>query len=251
MRLSISGMRFRPTLLPTLVAAIFTALTLYLGYWQQGRAAEKELVQAEFDARGKQPAVILTEASLGQDMRYRRVIAAGTWHAMGEIFLDNKVNEGVAGYDVVTPLKLHGGNVYVLVNRGWIARGPAYPEPPVVPRLPESGSVTGILVQPTSRFFELSAESVQGQVWQNLTIARYRAATALDVLPYVLLADRVEPPLKQVVEQPSAGVDKHKEYMLTWYSLAATTTILWIVLNFRPATGRETAANGSDLGNSK
>jgi cytochrome oxidase assembly protein ShyY1 len=34
-------------------------------------------------------------------------------------------------------------------------------------------------------------------------------------------------------EQPDAGVAKHREYALTWFSLAITTLALWIVLNLR------------------
>ena len=30
-----------------------------------------------------------------------------------------------------------------------------------------------------------------------------------------------------------SGIAKHLEYQLTWYALAATTLVLWIVLNAR------------------
>jgi cytochrome oxidase assembly protein ShyY1 len=39
--------------------------------------------------------------------------------------------------------------------------------------------------------------------------------------------------LEAVRESPDAGVDKHREYALTWFSLAATVLALWIALNAR------------------
>jgi len=36
-----------------------------------------------------------------------------------------------------------------------------------------------------------------------------------------------------VREKPDAGIAKHQEYALTWFSLAATAFALWIVLNVR------------------
>lgn len=251
MSLSVSGLRFRPSVIPTLAAAAALVLMIYLGTWQQGRAAEKDALQAEFDARASRPAVTLTGASTSPDLRYRHAVASGAWQRAGEIYLDNKVNDGVAGFDVITPLRLSGEKVHVLVNRGWIPRGPAYPAPPALPPLPETASVRGILTFPPTRFVELSADAVQGRVWQNLTIARYRAASGLEVLPYMLLADHAESPLKAVAEHPSAGADKHREYMLTWYSLAATIVVLWVCLNIERVAGNGGAERSSARGDTK
>jgi cytochrome oxidase assembly protein ShyY1 len=55
------------------------------------------------------------------------------------------------------------------------------------------------------------------------------------VLPVVVLADMPAPGLEAVRERPDTGVDKHREYMLTWSALAATALVLWIALNVRRA----------------
>jgi surfeit locus 1 family protein len=135
----------------------------------------------------------------------------------------------------VTPLRLRDGAV-VLVNRGWIARGPHYPEPPDAPVPAGSVEITGLATLPPARFLELgSAAPVSGHVWQNLTIDRYRETTKASVLPVIVLADVPGPGLAAVHEAPDAGVAKHREYALTWFSLAATTLVLWIVLNVKRA----------------
>lgn len=181
------------------------------------------------------PLQLSANARDANDLRYRSAVARGEWQVDGQIFIDNKIDAGGrAGYHVITPLKLADSTANILVNRGWIARANTYPAPPTVITPPGEVTVSGMIAQPNARFLELSADISAGKVWQNLTIARYVQATKLDVLPFVLIANApVELGLVQVSERPDAGVAKHVEYMLTWYSLAATVIILWVALNLR------------------
>ncbi len=238
-------LQFSPRLMPTLAALVMMSLTLYLAWWQQGRAEQKRALQAEFTQREAAPALVLD--SMQRDataMRYRRVIARGIFQSAGQIFLDNKTDDagvsltpGRAGYHVITPMRLAGSNAYVLVNRGWLPRAANYPKPPTVVVPAGEVEVRGLAVIPNARFLELSNAAVDGTVWQNLTIERYQQQLKLDVLPVVLLASDTTPNalqgLKPLSEQPNAGVDKHVEYMLTWYSLSATLLALWIGLNLK------------------
>lgn len=240
--------RFSPSLVPTLAALAMVALTVYLGQWQQGRAAEKRGLQAQFEARAHEPVVMLNANSRDPALQYRQAIAGGEWQEANQIYVDNKINHEQAGYHVITPMKLAGANTYVLVNRGWIARTASYPQPPKIDAPAGQVSVTGTLFIPTQKFLELSPQSVQGAVWQNLTIERFREASRLDVLPYVLLMQDTTAPLEAISEKPDARVEKHVEYMLTWYSLAATAIVLWLLLNTKisrtdsPAHASEAAA---------
>ena len=230
----LSAIRFVPTAVPTLAAFIALCLTLYLGHWQQQRAVEKRVLQSEFKSR-----VATSPIALGDDirdpvaLRFSRASARGEWLESGQIFLDNKFDHEAVGFHVLTPLKIAGTNRHVLVNRGWVARAANYPAPPSAPVLPGSINAEGVLMLPGNRFLELTQETIQGRVWQNLTIERYRVATGLDVLPLVLLAETATPPLRPVSAVPDARAEKHVEYMLTWYSLAATVVVLWLVLNIK------------------
>jgi surfeit locus 1 family protein len=227
---SFRALRFRPTPVPTIAALLAVTLTGYLGHWQQTRATEKHAMQQQFNARAAQPPISLDEHSRDALLRYRNAIAEGEWYSEGQIYVDNQVSHGKAGFNVVTPLKLLDGKTYVLINRGWIERGATYPNPPAAP-VTGHATVAGRLSVPSTRFLELSNQSIQGNVWQNLTIERYRSALKLDVLPWVLISKDAEFPLESVAERSDAGEDKHLEYMLTWYSLAVTVVILWLVLN--------------------
>lgn len=230
----IGAYRFAPRLVPTLAAAIMLALLLSLGRWQVQRAHEKEVRQALFDMRMAEPAFKLSGALPDAEaLLFRRVTAEGRYIPQGQVFIDNRQHQGRPGFHVVTPLKLDGSPATVLVNRGWVARTAAYPQPPEVP-VPEGAvSVSGVAATPPARVLELSKQTITGSVWQNLSIAKYRERTRIDVPPYVLLASTPAPGLAAVEEKPDAGVAKHQEYALTWFSLAATVAVLWIALNLR------------------
>lgn len=230
----IGALCFAPRLLTTVAAAALIALLLSLGRWQLDRAHEKEARQAIFESRMRETAVQLTgSVPAAEPLLYRRVRAAGTWIAERQIFIDNQIREGRAGFNVVTPLRLEGKKEAVMVNRGWIARTAAYPRPPPVGVPPGRVEVSGMATLPPRRFLELSSETIAADVWQNLSLDRYRALTGLDILPVVVLDESPAPGLAAIRETPDAGVAKHREYALTWLLLAATTLVLWIVLNLR------------------
>ena len=230
----IGAIAFNPGPWPTFGAAALIALTVCLGVWQTHRGDEKEERQRQLEARVRETAVVLTgSVESAEPLLYRRVRASGDFQAAGQIYVDNQVLHERAGYFVVTPLQLRDGAV-VLVNRGWIARGPAYPDPPPAPPPAGTVEVTGLATLPPARFLELGP-AVSGNVWQNLTIARYRETTKSKVLPVVVLSDAPGAGLEAVHETPDSGVAKHREYALTWFALAATTLALWVGLNLARA----------------
>jgi surfeit locus 1 family protein len=232
--LRIAAFSFTPRLVPTLAALAMVALTVSLGRWQAHRAAEKAQQQAILEARAQEPIVDLAVPGISaQTLVYRRVSARGAFVPEGQIFVDNRIREGRAGYHVVTPLRIAGSSAVVLVNRGWIARSSTYPEPPEVAVPQGEVAIDGLATLPPARVLELSEQTVAGKVWQNLSLARYSERMHVAVLPVVLLASPPGTGLAAVHERPDTGVDKHREYSLTWFALAATVTVLWLALNLR------------------
>lgn len=226
---------FAPTIWPTLAAACFFALTFWLGQWQSGRAEEKRALQARADAATDAPLFHIGQEKLDMaSVLDRRVEVVGHFDDAHSILLDNRVYRGVAGYHVLTPLRIEGGEAAVLVNRGWVAAGRSREVLPATSAPSGTISVEGRAASPTSRYIELGDASPRGQVWQNLDFDRYAAQARLKLHPVLITqTSDSQDGLVRDWPRPDAGVSTHVGYAFQWYSLATTLVVLWLLLNFR------------------
>jgi surfeit locus 1 family protein len=224
---------FRPGPLMTVATLAFCALTVSLGLWQTRRAAEKESLQAMLDRRTAEPPLELPPAPAGWDsVAMRRVSARGEYADRFGILLDNKVYRQRVGYQVVTPLRIAGGNLHVLVNRGWIAAGRTRDDLPQVPLPRGPQTVEGIAIMPLERVYELAADTPRNAVWQHLVLERYRAWSGLELAPFVLeQTNDAGDGLVREWDRPDSGADRHRSYALQWFALAVLAVVLYVVLN--------------------
>jgi surfeit locus 1 family protein len=218
----------------------FCVLTVALGLWQTRRASEKEALQARIERLGAEgPLALPARLIAPDDYAQRRVVARGVYADGLTILLDNRVHRGRAGFYVLAPLRITGGSVHVLVNRGWIAAGRTRAELPEVATPTGEQTVAGLASVPTGRVYELAADTVEGPVWQNLILDRYRAWSQLELQPIVIQqTSDAGDGLVREWDRPDAGADRHRGYALQWFSLAALAVVLYVVLNLkRPARG--------------
>jgi len=234
----VAARRFRPRALPTLATIAAVAVFVAAGHWQQGRMQEKEALRAQQDAATNAAPIALASLPAAADwpaLRYRPVVATGEYDARRQVFVDNRVHDGRAGYHVVTPLIIAGGRA-VLVNRGWMPQGASRAAVPEA--APPSGTVTvrGRIAIPSAGFLELAKDTQSGAVWQNVDPARFSAATGVAVLPLVIEATQAPTPddgLVRAWPAPDFGIEKHRIYMVQWYAFAALSLLLWLVFNLR------------------
>ncbi len=227
--------RFQPRLITSLAAATGIAVTLALANWQLNRAHEKQELAARLEALAEDPAVSLPAAEVrADDVLWRRVTVRGRFEPRHAVFLDNRVRHGVVGYHVVMPLAIGGGSRYVLVNRGWIAGTQDRSRLPEV-RTPEGTiEITGLAVTPSKRFLELSTQVADGNVWQNLTLERYRQAVPIALQPVVIQQESaLEDGLVREWDPPDLGISKHYGYAFQWLALAVTILVLYLVTHVR------------------
>jgi len=95
----------------------------YLSVWQFRRAAESRAVTASFAAAADEPALDDVPAELTDKLRFRRLEAVGHYVPEPQFLLDDRVRDGVAGYEVMTAFQLADGRT-LLVNRGWVEANP-------------------------------------------------------------------------------------------------------------------------------
>ena len=232
---------------PVLAAIAAVALFVSAGNWQGRRMAEKERLRTQLDAAARVapvPLPSLATAAEWEAWRYRPVRLDGEFDADRQIYIDNRVHAGRAGFHVVAPLRLRDGRA-VLVNRGWIAQGPTRSALPSAPPPAGRVGVLGRINIPASGYLELDRGTPAGALWQNLDPSRYVAATGLAVLPIVVeeSASGADPGgLVRDWPVPDFGVDKHRGYRLQWYALAALTVGLTLFFLLRRRRLRTTAS---------
>jgi surfeit locus 1 family protein len=228
-------MRRTSAIWPLFATIAGVALALAAGSWQLDRAQQKRELRERHEARAALPplAVPTDELPLAA-AELRRMEARGTFVSRYAVYLDNRTYRGEAGYHVVMPLRIAGSDRHVLVNRGWI-RG--HPDRRTLPQAQTPDGevvVRGIAVVPSARFLELSGQVIEGPVWQNLTLDRYRAAFPIAIQPFMLRQDSaLEDGLTRAWDPPDFGIEKHYSYAFQWFALALTLFIFYAVTQFR------------------
>ena len=229
--------RFRPAFAPGAVALAAIVLTLAMGNWQSRRAEEKLALGRNLDAVARHAVLTLPSGPVNaHGYEFSRVSVRGEYAAEHTILLDNRVLRGVAGYEVLTPLKIAGSDMYVLVNRGWVAAGARRDSLPKIRTPAGTETVEGTAVVPGSQILELGVKTEEGIVWQNLLLARYAKWSGLKLQPIVLqqTSDSADG-LVRVWQRPDTGAERHRAYAFQWYALAITILISYVALSFKRA----------------
>ncbi len=224
-----------------LAAGLAFLILVGLGTWQLLRLHEKEALIARVSERmAAEPVAVPPRgdwARLDVDQwSYRRVTVEGTYDFAKEarVYVNLSEPRGKLkgpGYFILTPLDLDGGGT-VLVNRGFtplsggaVSRGTSG----------ERASVSGPLREPEGRNLFTPADEPK----QRLFFARDPKAIAaqlgiFEAAPFTVDAEASGPGgLPQGGETRVSFPNRHLEYALTWYGLAATLAAFVAVLALR------------------
>jgi surfeit locus 1 family protein len=216
----------------TAATLLALGLNLALGRWQLSRAAEKQGIQSQIEAREKMPPITGTEllaAAQPSALLHRTVRLQGRWLADKTLFLDNRPMQGKVGFYVVTPFLPEGAHALLLVQRGWMPRN--FNSRDQLPPLQTATvllEITGRIAPPPARLYELGV-SETGAIRQNLDMAAFSEEIRQPLIP-VSIVQTGAPSEGLMREWPAinSGVDKHYGYAFQWFGLAALITILYV-----------------------
>lgn len=227
--------------LPVAAGVLVSVLAVSLAQWQLGRADQKRATQARWDDGARQVAQRLDRVpDEDESWLYRRIRVQGEFVPGYQIYLDNRIYAGRAGYHVVAPLRMAGSGGAILVNRGWLQGDADRRNAPFVQTPKGPVQLEGILVRARGRYLELSGQTVQGMVWQNLDLDRYRTLYAQPLPNWLLLqGNDLGDGLVRDWPRPDVGVDKHISYAGQWFALAATGLALTLIYLWRLFRGRK------------
>lgn len=218
----------RVRLIPLLAGLIVCVIGVQLGNWQMRRADEKTVLREAIVAA--EQAEPMDGSRLVDAPEWRRVTLEGEWVASATVLLDNRIHQGVAGYDVHTPLKLVDGHGWVLVKRGWVRAGQDRSRLPAIVTPEGVVSIEGVVLSGQRASFTLASEPGEGVVVQYLDIEHYRNQSGLPVRDWVLQqVGETNDGLVRQWPRPDAGVDRHHGYAFQWYALASLSLALILI----------------------
>ena len=240
MPIMISLRQFRPTWWGVALTVAGCAAFIALGNWQTRRAQEKRALAAKVDAALKgRPLNLPAQPVAAADYALRRVVAQGEFAPEHTIFLDNKIHQGRVGYEVVTPLRLAGGRLYVLVDRGWVPAGPSREDLPQIPTSAGEQRVEGIALAHLPQALEPGRGAPQGRVWQNLRLDEFSRVTGLALQPLVIeQRSAAADGLLRDWTPPDSGAARNESYALQWYLFAVLAVVLFLVHSYREGRRR-------------
>lgn len=243
--------RLRATglLWPTLVTVAGLAVLVSLGNWQMQRKTWKEALLAQIEAR-RTAAPVDVDTVLGaiaasapgdgepgsrQAAEYMRARATGRFLHEREQFYYAPDPKLGPGYHVLTPLEIAGGTPRILfVNRGFVPERLRERETRRAGLVEGPTTVTGLvrLQGETGPFTPANDPARNLWYWRDIPALGRAAFPAEDrrILPFVLDAE-AEPATPG--GWPKGGVtevklpNRHLEYALTWYGLAATLAAVY------------------------
>ena len=211
------------------------ALTASLGVWQLRRADEKQAAQAIREAARKSPTIRLDVSPPPpiDAVDDRRVDLYGRFEADYTLLLDNRTHLGVAGFHVLTPLRLEGNGRLVMVLRGWVARVPsdrtrseAFETP--TDRVQVTGLATRSFSQPMTLSSRQDALERTTRVRQHFDFDAWQRDAGGTALPIIVRqTSALDDHLVRVWTEPGAGVERHLGYAVQWFAMTAATVALW------------------------
>jgi surfeit locus 1 family protein len=251
----LTQLRDKGLLWPAVMTLAGVILGLSLGTWQLQRCAWKNELITTIEARtGIAPlppdawpnlkCQTVREVGLELSCEYMKVTLRGTWDHARErhVFISvPKQPNGVGGpgYWVFTPLKFADGKGEVIVNRGFVPAGAKDAAQRVQGQTATQVEVTGLLrsAEPRTRFSGQNDEA--RNIWYVRSPYEFLGQEFIKQLPLMKLAppppgphpwsfyiDQISPPPPAGLPLPLAGKielpNRHLEYALTWFSLAAT-----------------------------
>ena len=225
--------KFNPGIRITIFFVFFAILFFSLGLWQIERGQAKTTILAEFEDNLSKTPVYLNQES----KKWDRVYVKGKWDNSKQILVDNVINRGVAGYKVLTPLRIIETNQLILVDRGWIKQNKYREILPNIELIETDEIVSGILEYPELGL--VLSEDLVSKEWPKISQTKNLEVISKEydefIYPMILLAD---PILKNSLEYikitpTNMTPTKHYGYSAQWFLMFLVLCLMYLWYGFK------------------
>ncbi|MGL4229732.1 MAG: SURF1 family protein [Casimicrobium sp.] len=233
--------RFRPRWWAAALTLVFAAVTIHLGNWQATRAEYKIEQQRLLDEALAAPPKNFVELAndknndRGIAFRYRSVNLSAEFDVEKLFFVDNKIQDGKAGYGVLQLMRASAGEAkkYVLIDRGWIAANNDRSKLPQLETPKGIVEIVGRVNLPVSRNPGTADNNADDARINYVNIDELAKRLGMTLEPYVIEQTQGAGFLNTPRAAPAANYQKNRAYQMQWYAFAALAVVLFLVLSFR------------------
>lgn len=229
-------------LLKHLSVLIVLIMLVNLGLWQLRRLEERRTLNRNITTTLGQAPLRLTGPTVDPDiLHFQRVSVTGTFDNAEAMALRNQSLNDSPGLHLLTPLRLRNSNQAVLVDRGWIPRGNADPDPAslAVYDLPGEVTIEGVAYRSQTRsglISPLDPPLKEGQTrlvaWFRVDINQIQKQLPYSLWPIFIkqLPDaNTTPTTLPQPEGMTLSEGPHLGYALQWFSFAGILVITYAV----------------------
>lgn len=200
-----------------------------LSLWQFRRLDQRQEFNDLVRSRTAQEVVPIEELDVDDPpaTAWRRVGAAGTYLPESNVLILNRSQEGRAGMNVVTPMRLADGR-FVIVVRGFIPLSENVPDPP-------TGTVRVVGTVRTSEVRRAGQPTeAPGETKEFFRLDIDRLANQIDgeVLPVAISLEISDPPESDAllpVAPPELSDGPHLSYAIQWLIFATAVVVGWVL----------------------
>ena len=225
--------KFKPGKRITIFFVFFALLFFVLGLWQIERGQAKTGIIDEFNANLESEPQYLDDRA----KKWDRVFVKGTWENSRQILIDNVIHRGVAGYKVLTPLRVLESDKLILVDRGWIKRNKYRENLPDIDLLENELTVSGILEYPELGL--VLSDDLVSPDWPKVSQTKNPKVLLKEydenTYNLILLADPVlKNSLEYIKITPTNMMpSKHYGYAAQWFSMFLVLCLMFIWYGYK------------------
>ncbi|RUO69437.1 SURF1 family protein [Idiomarina ramblicola] len=224
-------------LVATLVTLLAIVVLVKLGFWQLERAEQKRQLFSDYEQqqlKGEASEFSQLHQISPKTDRFRYVQMSGEFVPKPVFLLDNQIEEGTVGYQVIALFQPQAmSENYVPVNMGWLPAPASRQELPEVELPTGKHDLTGFLYFPSDNQFvnntyetDLADNKIRVQEFQPHAIAKQLGMSLTD---YTFLLESPEAMGWQRDWQPQVmSPEKHQGYAVQWFSLAVACLVIFL-----------------------
>ena len=225
--------KFNPGKRITIFFVFFAFLFFSLGLWQIERGQAKTNLLDDFEKKILEKPSYINQKS----QKWDRVYVEGKWDSSKQVLIDNVIRRGVAGYKVLTPLRIKETDQLILVDRGWIKQNTFRDQLPDIKLIQIDEVVSGILEIPELGL--VLSDDLVSKEWPKISQTKNLGVIKNEydenIFPMILLAD---PTLKNSLEYikitpTNMTPIKHYGYSAQWFLMFLVLCFMYVWYGYK------------------